>query len=77
MYNIMDNFTSQPVGRSVLYLNDFGREHLGFLNRIADQDPRIVRGLASLIYNVNKEDGFEFACELFGAWIARLKDESQ
>ena len=77
MYNIMDNFTSQPVGRSVLYLNDFGREHLGFLNRLSNEDPCIVNSLAGLIYYVNKEDGFEFACELFGAWIARLKDESQ
>jgi len=73
----MDNFTSQPVGRSVLYLNDFGREHLGFLNRLSNEDPRIVRGLASLIYNVNKEDGFEAASQLFKGWVARLKDESQ
>jgi|SaaInl3SG_22_DNA_1037383.scaffolds.fasta_scaffold14590_3 hypothetical protein len=72
----MDNFTSQPVGRSVLFLNDFGREHLGFLNRISAESPKVVRGLASLIYNVDKSEGFSKASELFQAWVSSLKAQT-
>ena len=48
----MDNFFGQPVGRAVLYLNDFhsgGR--LDALNRAAFYIPDDVKGMASLLSN--------------------------
>ncbi len=49
---LMDNFFGQPVGRAVLYLNDFhsgGR--LDALNRAAFYIPDDVKGMASLLIN--------------------------
>ena len=48
----MDNFFGQPVGRAVLYLNDFhfGR-NLSVLNQAARLVPDDVKGFASLVAN--------------------------
>ena len=49
---IKDNFFGQPVGRAVLFLNDFhfgGR--LNDLNRCARLVPDDVKGMASILSN--------------------------
>lgn len=48
----MDNFFGQPVGRAVLFLNDFHHgKHLNDLNRCARLVPEDVKGFASLLSN--------------------------
>ena len=51
----MDNFFEQPVGRAVLFLNDFhhGR-YLSELNRAARLVPSDVKGMASMV-SMSKE----------------------
>jgi len=50
----MTNFFGQPVGRSVLVLNDlhFGK-HLDALNRCARIVPDDVKGFATLVSNTS------------------------
>jgi hypothetical protein len=46
----MDNFFGQPVGRAVLFLNDFHNgKNLDVLNRAARLVPSDVKGFASLL----------------------------
>lgn len=46
----MDNFFGQPVGRAVLFLNDFHNgKNLAVLNRAARLVPKDVKGFASLL----------------------------
>ena len=46
----MDNFFGQPVGRAVLFLNDFHfGSRLNDLNRCARLVPRDVKGFASVL----------------------------
>ena len=46
----MDNFFGQPVGRAVLFLNDFHHgKRLNDLNRCARLVPRDVKGFASVL----------------------------
>ena len=46
----MDNFFGQPVGRAVLFLNDFHNgKNLVVLNRAARLVPNDVKGFASLL----------------------------
>ena len=46
----MDNFFGQPVGRAVLFLNDFHNgKNLDVLNRAARLVPSDVQGFASLL----------------------------
>ena len=46
----MDNFFGQPVGRAVLFLNDFHfGSRLNDLNRCARLVPKDVKGFASLL----------------------------
>ena len=53
----MDNFFGQPVGRAVLYLNDFHfGEHLDDLNRCARLVPKDVKGMASVLSGVPQAD---------------------
>ena len=50
--NLMDNFFGQPVGRAVLYLNDFhSGSRLDALNRAAFYIPDDVKGMASMLIN--------------------------
>jgi hypothetical protein len=50
---VKDNFFGQPVGRAVLYLNDFHfGKNLAVLNRAARLVPNDVKGFASLLSNV-------------------------
>ena len=50
----MDNFFGQPVGRSVLYLNDFHNgKHLDELNKFSAVIPKDVMGMASLLANIS------------------------
>jgi len=50
---VKDNFFGQPVGRAVLYLNDFHNgKFLKVLNRAARLVPNDVKGFASLLSNV-------------------------
>jgi len=50
---VKDNFFGQPVGRAVLYLNDFHNgKFLKVLNRAAGLVPNDVKGFASLLSNV-------------------------
>ena len=47
---VNDNFFSQPVGRAVLYLNDFHfGANLSKLNRAARLVPKDVKGFASIV----------------------------
>lgn len=49
---VKDNFFGQPVGRAVLYLNDFHfGKNLAVLNRAARLVPNDVKGFASLLSN--------------------------
>ena len=49
---VKDNFFGQPVGRAVLYLNDFhSGKFLKVLNRAARLVPDDVKGFASLLAN--------------------------
>ena len=49
---VKDNFFGQPVGRAVLYLNDFHNgKNLVVLNRAARLVPNDVKGFASLLSN--------------------------
>ena len=53
----MNNFFSQPVGRSVLYLNDFHNgKFLDELNRAARLVPSDVKGMASLVSMADDAD---------------------
>lgn len=53
----MDNFFGQPVGRAVLYLNDFHfGKHLDDLNRCARLVPKDVKGMASVLSGVPQAD---------------------
>ena len=53
----MDNFFGQPVGRAVLYLNDFHfGKHLDDLNRCARLVPKAVKGMASVLSGVPQAD---------------------
>ena len=46
----MNNFFGQPVGRAVLFLNDFHNgKNLDVLNRAARLVPKDVKGFASLL----------------------------
>jgi hypothetical protein len=54
---IKDNFFSQPVGRAVLYLNDFHHgKYLSDLNRYARIIPDDVKGMASIVANTPDAD---------------------
>ena len=51
----MDNFFKQPVGRAVLFLNDFHHgKYLPELNRAARLVPSDVKGMASMV-SMSKE----------------------
>ena len=46
----MTNFFAQPVGRAVMFLNDFHNgKNLNVLNRAAGLVPKDVKGFASLV----------------------------
>ena len=53
----MDNFFGQPVGRAVLFLNDFHfGANLNKLNRAARLVPKDVKGFASLLSDTKLAD---------------------
>lgn len=53
----MTNFFAQPVGRSVLFLNDFHfGKNLAVLNRAARLVPKDVKGFASLLSDTPNAD---------------------
>ena len=53
----MDNFFGQPVGRAVLFLNDFHfGKRLNDLNRCARLVPKDVKGFASLLTTMPDAD---------------------
>ena len=53
----MTNFFSQPVGRAVLFLNDFHfGKNLAVLNRAARLVPKDVKGFASLLSDTPNAD---------------------
>ena len=53
----MTNFFSQPVGRAVLFLNDFHYgKNLAVLNRAARLVPKDVKGFASLLSDTPNAD---------------------
>ena len=53
----MDNFFGQPVGRAVLFLNDFHfGANLNKLNRAARLVPKDVKGFASLLSDTKYAD---------------------
>lgn len=54
---VKDNFFGQPVGRAVLYLNDFHNgKFLKVLNRAARLVPNDVKGMASVLSNLPQAD---------------------
>jgi len=54
---VKHNFFSQPVGRAVLYLNDFHfGKRLNDLNRCARLVPKDVKGMASILSNTPQAD---------------------
>ena len=53
----MTNFFAQPVGRAVLFLNDFHYgKNLAVLNRAARLVPKDVKGFASLLSDTPTTD---------------------
>jgi hypothetical protein len=65
----MNSFKQQPVGRSVLYLNDFHYgKHLGLLNRVSFRSPDEVTRLAEFIYDVEQNSGRAKAAKLLRTW---------
>ena len=60
---VKDNFFSQPVGRAVLFLNDFHfGANLSKLNRAARLVPKDVKGFASIV-SMMSTDEFESNAE--------------
>jgi len=56
---VKDNFFGQPVGRAVLYLNDFHNgKRLNDLNRCARLVPKDVKGMASILSNTPQADSY-------------------
>lgn len=54
-----DNFFGQPVGRAVLYLNDFHfGKRLNDLNRCARLVPDDVKGMASMLSMTPQADTY-------------------
>ena len=69
----MDNFFGQPVGRAVLYLNDFHNgKHLAELNKFSAVIPKDVMGMASLLANIPDAtpDHAELAIQSLREWYA-------
>lgn len=73
----MNSFKQQPVGRSVLYLNDFHYgKHLGFLNRVSYHEPDEVTDLATFIYDVEQNSGRKAAAKLLRTWYHVKRQQS-
>ena len=76
---IKNNFFEQPVGRAVMFLNDFHfGKHLNDLNRCARLVPKDVKGMASLLAGIPQADAdtASMAIEELNKW-ANDKEKSQ
>lgn len=73
----MDNFFKQPVGRAVLYLNDFHNgKFLSELNRISGIIPDDVKGMASIVSATPEvtPEMVEYTIDTLGRWANQNKD---
>ena len=68
---VKDNFFAQPVGRAVLFLNDFHNgKFLTRLNRAARLCPKDVQGMASMVANTPETtpQTVELVVDLLNKW---------
>tara|TARA_R100001510_G_scaffold47908_1_gene45416 strand:+ start:162 stop:467 length:306 start_codon:yes stop_codon:yes gene_type:complete len=76
---VKDNFFAQPVGRAVLFLNEFHHgKFLNELNRAARLCPKDVQGMASMIANVPEthENTVELVVNLLTTWANEAEAEA-
>ena len=77
---VKDNFFGQPVGRAVLYLNDFhSGKRLNDLNRCARLVPDDVKGMASILSNVPQADTYtaKLAIDQLVSWADDAENAEQ
>ena len=76
---VKDNFFAQPVGRAVLFLNEFHHgKFLNTINRAARLCPKDVQGMASMVANTPETtpQTVELVVDLLNKWANQAEAEA-